>query len=76
VLSSRAVWLTQAIFPYSIHIVMNAQTPEQWQVEIKAAVEWYESQGKCWLMVVAFLSAKATGHFPPPKGWVSYRRKR
>lgn len=33
--------------------------------EIKAAIAFYEARGWDWLPVVAFLSARATGMWPP-----------
>lgn len=37
--------------------------------EIRAAIIFYEKRGWCWLNVVAFISAQATGH------WQSTLRK-
>lgn len=43
--------------------------------DIKAAIEFYEARGWDWLMVVSYLSAKATGHWPLPKGFFIRREK-
>jgi hypothetical protein len=36
------------------------------QDEIKAAIRFYERRGWDWLPLVAYLSAKASGNWPPP----------
>jgi hypothetical protein len=33
--------------------------------EIRSAIIFYEKRGWDWLMLVSYLSAKATGHWPP-----------
>lgn len=34
-------------------------------IEIKAAIRFYEKRGWDWISVVAYLSAKANGDWPP-----------
>lgn len=41
--------------------------------DIKSAIAFYEARGWDWLSVVAYLSARAVGMWPLPRGW--YYRK-
>lgn len=54
------------------NIALHVSDPRE---DIKAAIEFYEARGWDWLMVVSYLSAKATGHWPLPKGFFIRREK-
>lgn len=44
--------------------------------EIRRAMAFYEERGWDWLMVVSYLSAKATSHWPwPPGSYIKFPKE-
>lgn len=42
-------------------------TPEAQRQNIKSLIAYYEERGLDWLDIVGYLTAVATGRWPPPK---------